>query len=520
MVSWWMTAWYSSRSPCSSKPAPFPARLQPQSNSMPSRNPNGHRRGGTTRGRALAAWANARPGLRLCPMSAKPAAERRWLWRMRRTLYLGMCDGPRGREPFGISDADRFRHLYAIGASGTGKSTLLHNLIAQELLSGEGCGLIDPHGDLANAALGLVPPERSSDVALIDLADRDRPAAFNPLYRVPEDRRALVAANLVAAFKHIWHESWGPRLEYILLNALMALLDAPDRARPTLLAVPRLLTDANYRSWVLRHIRDPRVRAFWHDEFARYTERFASEALAPIQNKIGALLASPAVRNVIGQWRSRIDIDQLLNGRGILIVNLAKGSIGAEPAHLMGALIVASVQSAAMARSAVPEATRQPFHLIVDEFAYVVTGAFVDILAEARKYRLALTLAHQHLGQIDEKVRTAVLANAGTIAAFRVGAEDAVTIALALGDIAAPALGNLGRGEAWVRISPAGSLPVCHLVQTFAGMESIPARRRRVLRCARERSSQPRLVVEANLSGWLANKQGPAMVAGPFRSAG
>ncbi|MFO1186259.1 MAG: TraM recognition domain-containing protein [Alphaproteobacteria bacterium] len=423
---------------------------------------------------------------------------------MRRTLYLGMSDGPRGPEPFGIPGQDRFRHLYVIGASGTGKSTLLHNVLAQEMRSGEGCGLIDPHGDLAGAALSLVPRHRTEDVALIELADREHPPALNPLYHVPADSRALVAANLVAGFKHIWRESWGPRLEYILLNALLTLLDAPDRARPTLLAVPRLLTDANYRAWILSHTRDPRVRAFWREEFASYTERFANEALAPIQNKIGALLASPAVRNVIGQWGSRIDIDAVVNGRGILIVNLAKGAIGAEPANLMGALIVAMVQSAAMARSATPEAERAPFHLLVDEFAYVVTGAFVDILSEARKYRLAITLAHQHLSQIDERVRAAVTANVATLVAFRVGAEDAAQMAVALGDIAAPALGNLGRGEAWVRVSPEHTLPTCYMIKTFRGLDGVAGRRERVLRSARDRSTRPRSQVEHNLSTWLA----------------
>jgi hypothetical protein len=440
---------------------------------------------------------------RACAMHALLAAERRWLWRMRRTLYLGLCDGPRGRQPFGISDIDRFRHLYVIGASGTGKSTLLQNVLAQELLDDEGCGLIDPHGDLASEILGLVPAHRTGDVALLDLSDSEFPPAFNPLYHVPEARRALVAANLVAGFKHIWRESWGPRLEYILLNALLALLDAPDRARPTLLAVPRLFSDANYRGWVLAHVRDPRVRAFWRDEFARYTERFANEALAPIQNKIGALLASPAVRNVVGQWRNRIDIDNILNHRGILIVNLAKGQIGAEPANIIGSLIIAMVQATAMSRSSEPETTRAPFHLVVDEFAYVVTGAFVDILAEARKYRLALTLAHQHLGQVDEQVRAAVLANAGTIVAFRVGAEDAPVIARALGDIAAPALGDLGQGRAWIRVS-SGSIPTCHYVHTFAGMEGVKARASRVLRAARERASRPKKMAESSIAAWLA----------------
>jgi len=443
------------------------------------------------------------PRYAVAPIRHQPAAVRRWLWRMRRTLYLGLHDGPKGREPFGIPEDERFRHLYAIGASGTGKSTLLHNLLAQEMLAGDGCGLIDPHGDLARDTLTLVPAWRTGDVVLIDLSDRDHPPAFNPFYRVPAERRAVVAANLVAGFKHIWRDSWGPRLEYILLNAVLALLDAPDRARPTLLALPRLFSDVPFRTWILRHTRDPRVRAFWADEFAQYSDRFASEALAPIQNKIGAFLSSPSIRNVVGQWHSRVDIDRVLGGRGILIVNLAKGAIGAEPANLMGSLIVSMIQTAAMARSTEPEERRAPFHLVIDEFAYVMTSAFVDILAEARKYRLALTLAHQHLAQIDERVRAAVLANAGTLVAFRVGGEDAPEIAQALGDVTALALMDLAQGEAWVRVS-SGHIPICHRLKTFAPIDGVATRAEKVFRRARARATRPRLGVEATISEWLS----------------
>lgn len=430
-------------------------------------------------------------------------AERRWLRRMTKILYFGVRDTAVGGEPFGIDYADRFRHTYAIGASGSGKSTLLHNILAQEMLAGEGCGLIDPHGDLANAALGMVPKCRTSDTLLIDLADSENPPAFNPLYRVPEELRPLVAANLTSAFKHVWSDSWGPRLEYILTNALLTLLDAPDRARPTLLALPMLLTKPAYRHWCVQHTRDPRVRAFWRDEFERYSERFATEAIAPVMNKVGAFLTSRSVRNIVGQWRSTIDFHTLLDRKPILIVNLARGQIGSEPASLMGALLVAMIQTAAMTRIGRPIAERTAFHLVIDEFAYVTSSAFADILAESRKANLAVTLAHQHLAQMRQDVRAAVLANAATIVAFRTGAEDTQSIASVLGDVKPSALTELRRGEAWIRSARATTMPVAHQVKTFAPIASYPERADVVRRHVRGRLCTSRAIVEPTLNNWL-----------------
>jgi hypothetical protein len=256
------------------------------------------------------------------------------------------------------------------------------------------------------------------------------------------------------------------------------------------------------------------VRSFWRDEFPAYSERFAAEAISPIQNKIGAFLASPAVRNIVGQWRSRIDFAEILDRRAVLIVNLAKGSVGAEPANLMGALIVSMIQAAAMARSERPENDRPGFHLVIDEFAYVTSSAFVDILAEARKYRLAVSLGHQHLGQLSEAVRAAVLANAGTVVAFRTGAEDAPTISRVIGDIVPEMLTDLSRGEAWVRASPASSVPTSHRLKTFPALAGHQGRARRIIDHTRKQHGETRQHVEERIHAWLT-QPGPAQRAAP-----
>ena len=228
--------------------------------------------------------------------------------------------------PFGISAANRRRHLYVIGQTGTGKSTLLRSLMAQDMAAGQGLALIDPHGDLALDVLDLVPPHRIDDVVFLDPSDLDHVVGFNPFYRVEPDEQALVASNLVAAFRHVWADSWGPRLEYILYNAVAALLAAPDPLRPTFLAIPRLLVDPDYRRRVLMGVTDPRVQSFFRDEFDHWGERQLAEALSPVQNKIGQVISNPAVRNVLSQWHPRFDLDDAMQTRKILIVRLPKGN--------------------------------------------------------------------------------------------------------------------------------------------------------------------------------------------------
>ena len=288
-----------------------------------------------------------------------------------------------------LSADDRRRHLYVIGKTGTGKSTLLFNLMLADLAQGRGFALLDPHGDLAEAVINAVPPSRTNDVLYVNPADLDFPVALNPLDRVAPDARPLAAAHLVAAFKHLWADSWGPRLEYILLNALRLLLNAPGS---TLLGLPRLLVDDNYRNRLLSTCADPLVQVFWQTEFAAYHDRFLTEAIAPLQNKIGAILSPPLLRNIIGQSRSTIDIPRIMNEGRVLVANLSKGKLGEGPAHLLGAFLATAFAQAAESRAGIPEADRRDFCLYADEFQNFATDSFASVLSEARKWRLSLVL--------------------------------------------------------------------------------------------------------------------------------
>lgn len=346
-----------------------------------------------------------------------------------RYSYLGVEHGFPDRPAY-LSQADRRRHLHIIGQTGAGKSTALLNLLAQDLAIGRGVALLDPHGDLAEQTLALIPPRRAHELVYINPADLSRPVGFNVLARVPEDVRPLIADGVVSAFRHVWAESWGPRLEHFLLNSVRALLDTPGG---TLLGIPRLLTDDVYRGRVLRTVRDPIVRAFWQNEYTRYDPRQLAEAQSPILNKVGAFLAFPAVRNIIAQPQSTFDLRRTMDEGRILIVNLSKGALGESAAHLLGALIVTGLAHAALSRAGTPEPDRCVFHLYADEFQSLATDSFGLILSEARKYALTLTLSHQYLGQLPESLRQAVLGNTGSFVAFRVGAEDTPLIARHLG---------------------------------------------------------------------------------------
>ena len=312
--------------------------------------------------------------------------------------------------------------MYVIGSTGSGKTTLLLNMIGQDLREGGVC-VLDPHGDLAQASLGLIPPDRRDDLLWLDPTSA-RPVAYNPLSRVPEDDRPRVADNITSAMRHVWHDSWGPRMEHILVNSLRTLLDADM----TLLALPRLLTDDGLRREVTRKVRDPQVRAFWFVEFGQWDQRFRQEAVSPILNKAGRLLAAPAMRNILAQRRSTLDLRRILDDGRILIISLAKGKLGEENAHLLGALVVSGIVQAALSRADVPESERAPFHIYVDEFQSFATKSFEVALSESRKYGLALCLANQFCSQLPESLQQAVLGNIGNVVAFRVGGDDAPVI--------------------------------------------------------------------------------------------
>ncbi|HEY7118884.1 MAG TPA: type IV secretion system DNA-binding domain-containing protein [Tepidisphaeraceae bacterium] len=352
-------------------------------------------------------------------------------------MRIGMAHGWGGERPLLLSRADRRQHLYVVGKTGTGKTTLLRNLILQDIAAGEGVGVIDPHGDLAEGLLDYIPRWRTDHVVYFDPADEAWPVAFNLLAPRTAQAKHLVASGIVGAFKGIWRDSWGPRLEYVLYAAIAALLDCQN---VSLLGLPRMLVDETYRNWVLRQCTDPVVLAFWEQEFASYDRRFVSEVIAPVQNKVGQLLMAAPVRNILGQVKSKIDPRFLMDRRRIFIANLSKGRLGADKSNLLGALLVSQFELAAMSRADLPENDRADFYLYLDEFHSFSTDSFAAILSESRKYRLCLTICHQHLAQLRPELRDAVFGNAGSWAAFRVGESDAAVLAREFGARVEPSL--------------------------------------------------------------------------------
>lgn len=325
-------------------------------------------------------------------------------------------------KKFGIKTDDRRRHMYLIGKTGMGKSTILENMIVDDIRAGHGVAVVDPHGDLAEKIIEFIPTNRINDVVYFNPSDINFPIAFNVVEQVEPHLRHLVASGLIGVFQKLWADSWGPRLEYILRNAILAILDFPGS---TLLGVVRMLSDKNYRKRVVANIKDPVVKAFWEREFSGYADKFAAEAVSPIQNKVGQFLSSSLMRNVIGQVKSSIDIRDIMDNGKILIMNLSKGRIGEDNSALLGAMMITKIQLAAMSRVDIPEKERRDFYLYIDEFQNFSTDSFANILSEARKYRLNLILAHQYIEQLSEKVKPAVFGNVGTMVVFRVGASDA-----------------------------------------------------------------------------------------------
>lgn len=357
----------------------------------------------------------------------------------------------RGRnERFGILPVDRLRHLAILGKTGMGKSTLLSHLLTTDIVAGRGVCLIDPHGDLAESLLPAVPKRRTNEIVLFDAGDREHPLAFNPLSCADPAMRPLVAAGVLSAFKKLYSDSWGPRLEHILRNALLALLEVPGTS---LVSVLKLLGDVRYRQRITAGLTDPVVREFWEREFAAMHPKLRIEAIAPIQNKIGAFVSNPLLRNIIGQSVNRLNLRAVMDSGKVLVVNLSKGRIGDDASMLLGSLLVTSLQIAAMGRADIPEDERRPFFIYVDEFQNFATESFATILSEARKYRLSLTLANQYLAQMNEQTESALFGNVGTLLAFQVGARDAEVIAEQLGgELTSQDLMTLPRYQAYARL--------------------------------------------------------------------
>jgi type IV secretory pathway TraG/TraD family ATPase VirD4 len=402
---------------------------------------------------------------------------------------------------FGILIADQRHHMYVIGKTGSGKTTLLRNMIIQHIAEGHGVGLVDPHGDLAEEILNHIPPKRANDLAYFNPGDIEFPVGLNVLANVEPDDRPLVASGVVSAFKGIWRDSWGPRLEYILYNAVAALLDCRNA---TLLGVNRMLTDAQYRAKVIRHTQDPFIRSFWLEEYENYDERFQREAIAPIQNKLGQFLLNPVIRNILGQVRNKVDISFLMDNARLFIANLSKGKLGADKANLLGSLLTTQFQLGAMARAERPEEERRDFFLFIDEFQNFSTDAFASILAEARKYRLDLTLSHQYIDQLPLPVRQAVFGNVGTLIAFRTGYPDAEILEKEFGNtFSAGAIADLDRYEAIVKLLESGSNLQPFRAKTLPPFGNHTGRREKLVRHSRQRFALRRVVIEAKLDRWM-----------------
>lgn len=420
--------------------------------------------------------------------------------------YLPVTIGERlgWGEPrlFSLSAADARQHTYILGKTGSGKTTLLRNLIVQRIAQGDGVGVIDPHGDLAEELLNHIPPHRADHLVYFNPGDIEFPIGLNLLARVAPDDRHLVASGIVSAFKGIWRDSWGPRLEYILHNAVSALLDCRNA---TLLGVNRMLSDDEYRAKVIRQIKDPFIRAFWAEEYAGYDERFRREAIAPIQNKLGQFLLNPVVRNILGQVKSKVNIPFTMDTGRIFIANLSKGRLGHDKANLLGSLLTTQFQLGAMARANRPEAERRDFHLFIDEFQNFTTDAFASILSEARKYRLCLTLSHQYIAQLTDPVREAVFGNVGTLISFRIGNTDAEVMEKEFGGaITARMLADLDQYEAVVKLLEAGMNYEPFRARMLPPAENRVGRRDKLIARSRERFAMLRRKIEDKLGQWTS----------------
>ena len=405
-----------------------------------------------------------------------------------------------GQErPFGISTEDLRQHLYIVGKSGTGKTTLLKNLILQLISQGHGVGVIDPHGDLAQDILDHIPRSRIEETVYFNPADLDFPIGMNVL-RTSAPRH-LVASGIVSALRSIWHSSWGPRLEYILYAAIAALLECEN---VSLLGLQRILSDPEYRRWVVSQVTDPMVRTFWLHEFGNYDKRFVQEAIAPIQNKVGQLLMSSVTRNILGQVRSTIDARFMMDDGRIFVANLSKGKLGEDKANLLGALLVTQFQLAAMSRADIPEDERPQFFLFVDEFQSFSSDSFAAILSEARKYRLAIILSHQYTEQLSPEVRSAVFGNAGSLLSFRVGQADAEHLEREFGhSIAAREFTGLGNYQVLARILTAGRQEDPFFGKTDPPTGRRVGKRETIIRRSREKYATLKRIAEERILRWM-----------------
>lgn len=404
---------------------------------------------------------------------------------------------------FGIKEEDRTRHFYVIGKTGTGKTAMMKNMAIQDIRNGKGVGFIDPHGEDAESLLDYIPSHRINDVVYFNPADRDYPIAFNVMEHVGPEKRHLVASGLLGVFKKIWPDVWSARMEYILSNTILALLEYPGS---TILAINRMMGDTDYREKVLRVIKDPVIKAFWINEFGQYSQRYAVEATAAIQNKIGQFVSAPLIRNIVGQTQSTIDVREIMDEQKIFIANLSKGQVGDDTSLLLGGLLITKLQMAAMSRVDTEQSDRKKFFLYVDEFQHFATRSFTNTLSEARKYGLALILGHQYIAQMEEEVRDAVFGNVGTIVSFRVGPEDAEFLEKEFQPtFYADDLVDLPNYNIYTKLMIDGAASDPFSAKTLVPFDPLEhSNKDKIIRVSRERFGTPRDKVEAKIEDWLS----------------
>lgn len=426
--------------------------------------------------------------------------------------FFGLTNFRNQKTKFGIKADDRRRHFYCIGKTGMGKSNLMENMAIQDIQAGRGIAYVDPHGEGAEKLLDFIPSDRINDVIFFNPSDLDFPIAFNVMEKVDFRYRHLVAGGLMGVFKKVWPDVWSARMEYILNNAILALLEYPDA---TLLGVNRMLADPEYREKVVEKITDPIVKSFWVVEFAKYSQKYEQEATAAIQNKVGQFISNPLIRNLIGQVKSTIDMRDIMDKQKIFIMDLSKGRIGEDNSRLLGALLITKLQLAAMSRVDIPEDDRKDFYLYVDEFQNFATDSFANILSEARKYRLNIILGHQYIGQLaqdgDTKVRDAVFGNVGTMAVFRVGAEDAEFLEKEfIPEFAATDLVNLPKYNIYLKLMIDGISGHPFSAQTLPPPKPLEVSyREEIINTSRKKYGVEREIVENKIFQWsgLADKK-------------
>ncbi len=405
------------------------------------------------------------------------------------------------KRKFGIKVDDRRRHVYIIGKTGMGKTNLLKNMAIQDIMNGKGIGFVDPHGETAEELLDFVPANRINDVIYVNPSDINYPIAFNIMEKVAPEYRHLVAGGLMGVFKKIWPDVWSARMEYILNNTILALLEYPGS---TLLGINRMLSDAEFRKKVVDMVTDPMIKAFWVNEFAKYAQKYETEATAAIQNKVGQFISAPLIRNIIGQVQSNIDMRKIMDEKKILILNLSKGRVGEDNSKLLGALMITKLQLAAMTRVDIPEEKRNDFFLYIDEFQNFSTESFVTILSEARKYRLDLILANQYITQMEEEVRDAVFGNVGTLISFRIGAEDADYFEKEFTpEFLATDFVNLAKYDIYLKLMIDGLAGRPFSARTLPPFQmGKTTNKEKIINVSREKCATPRLKVEEKIAKW------------------